>query len=133
VIVPPVFGNLQNATLDPSKRNAKRLINGGRAVVGALSFGPTFGHPEGVVDPAVHSGTFGFSDDGFVLAYAGGAQWSDTAINYTGKLTLFPTLIDVGIMTPNLDGVSEIGPVVARSFFALAPTNSTPGLYFINF
>jgi hypothetical protein len=133
IIVPPVFANLTNAVNDPTKIDDKRLMNGGRAIVGGLAFGPKLGSPEAQIDPAVHTGTFSFSDDGFTLAYASGATWSDQALNYVGTLQLFPTVIDIGIKTPMLTSVSEIGPIFSRSFFALAPDNATPGLYFINF
>ena len=133
VVVPPVFANLTNATRDFSKSNAKRLINGGRAITGPLAFGPKLGAPEAVLAQNVHSGTFSFSDDSYVLAFADNATWSDNAINYVGTLRLFPTLIDVGITPVTLDKVSEIGPIFNRRFFALAPDNATAGLYFINY
>lgn len=133
IVVPPVFANLSGAQRDFSKANSMRPIAGGRPIVGALVYGPKLGGAEATIDPAVRTGGYGFSDDGFVLAYAGGAAWSSNALNYVGKLTLFPTLVDVGIVPPNVDKVSEIGPIVSRSFFTLAPDNSNPGLYFVNY
>ncbi len=126
-IIAPVFATLSNASLDTSKR----LNTGARAIVGTLSFGPKLGEPEGPLDPSVHTGTFGFSDDGYVLAYAGGATWNDSVKDYVGQLSLFSTLVDVNVVSPSLTGVSEIGPIAGRAFFVVAPAAKVPGVYFV--
>src|SRR5262249_11951918 len=123
------FASLTGAVQD----NSKRLMNGGRPVVGALAFGPKLGQPEGPLNAQVHSGAFEFSDDGYVLAYAGDVTWSDNAENYVGALHLFSTLIEVHVATPSLANVSELGPIVGRAFFAIAPDAQVPGLYFVSY
>jgi hypothetical protein len=129
--VPPLFANLTAAARDTS--SAIKLVDSSRPVVGALSFGPVLGQPEVTLDPSVHAGAYGFSDDGYVLLYLGNAKYSTGSFNYVGSLQLFQTAFDVAPVTPTLDGVSELGPIVNRALFVNAPANATPGLYFVKY
>jgi hypothetical protein len=130
-VIPPVFANLTGAVMDVEKY--RTAFNDSRPLVGALSFGTSVRGPQGIVDPAVHAGVFRFSDDGYVLAYAGGATWNDDVANYVGKLNLMPTKIDIGILPITLDGVSEMGPIRDRALFVNAPAAAKPGIYFIKY
>jgi hypothetical protein len=133
-VPPPIFANLTSAKRMVDSTNlAYQPINSSPSVVGALAFGPSMLGPEGVLNPTVHDGTWRFSDDGYILAYAGDATWDDTAMNWVGKLVLQPTVVDTRPLEPNLTGVAELGPVVKRQMFVSAPRNAKPGIYFIAF
>jgi hypothetical protein len=128
-VPPPVFANLTSATRD----TMNMPLNQSNSILGALSFGTSIDGPEGVLDPSVHEGIFEFSDDSYVLAYVGGAAWDDTAANYVGTLHFFGTLPGVTASPQTLDGVAELGPIRDKALFVNAPSNATPGVYFIKF
>jgi hypothetical protein len=133
----PINAVLTNAQrqIDPSSAfgSAYAPINDSSEIVGELSFGFTINTRMGVIDPAVHAGMFRFSDDGYVLAYAGGAQWNSSVSNFVGSLKLQPTITDTNPIQPQLDGVAEMGPISQRSMFVSAPANAKPGIYFVKF
>jgi hypothetical protein len=125
-----MFANLVQA--EPDTNTAHVPIAGGRKLIGGLGFTASMSQPERVLDSAVRSGMFRFSDDGFVLAYAAGAVWSPTANNYVGALKLHDTLADAGVVPWMLDGVAEMGPIRNRQLFVSAvPKSSAAGIYFI--
>jgi hypothetical protein len=121
--------------IDPSSSfgSAYVPVNDSSPIVGALSFGFSINTRLGLIDPAVHAGMFRFSDDGYVLAYAGGAQWNSSVTNFVGSLKLQPTITDTNPIQPQLDGVAEMGPISQRSMFVSAPANAKPGIYFVKF
>jgi hypothetical protein len=134
VLIPPVFANLTNSSRDFTVRT----INDARALVGSLSFGPRIGDPEGPLNPSVPSGGFQFTDDGYLLAFIGDAQWDNSLHTYTGNLQLFATVNDQGVAKPAIGGVSEMGPIVQRHLFVTAPSATDGaggardhGVYFI--
>ena len=131
-VPPPVFANLTGAKIDPNKQNVP--INQSNTVLGQLAFGTSLDAPEIILNPSVHAGQYEFSDDGYILAYAGDAVWNDTVSNYVGTLQFYGSLPDTSAAAPALDGVSELGPIRNRAMFVDAPANSkTPGVYFIKF
>jgi hypothetical protein len=137
---PPVLANLMNAVedADPSKNNSPaRTLAGDARITGPLAFGVDARSNELILDPLIKQGAFSFSDDGYVLGYAGGATWDDNAGDYVGTLRLFDTRNDVGIVvpaTPVLDGVAQIGPIRDRAFFVSAPSNTTSaGIWFVKY
>ena len=128
--VEPVFGVLRD-----SHRDVDNLpVDSSQPLVGSLILiNGIEGRPLPITD-SVHSGAFGFSNDGYDVIYANKMVWDDTALNYVGNLQISATVIDRPGARPVLDGVSEIGPVRDRGFFTSAPTNSThPGVYFIEY
>ena len=104
-----------------------------RPVLGELAYAPALGKPEIVLNSRVHAGQYQFSDDGYVLMYVGDAKYQASAFNYVGSLQMSQTNNNVGPIVPMLDGVAEIGPIVGRGAFVLAPGNAMPGLYFVKY
>jgi hypothetical protein len=99
--------------------------------VGALAITTMTSNNEVKVDATVRAGQFAVSDDEMVLVYVGGAAFDTLANNYFGALKQVPVAMPA-MMTPTLlDGVTEVGPVVAKSLFVNAPRASTPGVYFV--
>ena len=131
---PPVLASLLGATRD-STHAMNQTMNGSSPVTGQLGLATHFGEPEATIDTTtVHSGTFEFSDDGYVLAYVSNAQWSDNARNWEGDLKFQSTLVDVGANLPMIDHVSEITPISGRRMFLAAPDNSMQaGIYFLEY
>jgi hypothetical protein len=134
---PPVLANLINAVQDrdSSMNNAAaRTIAGSPRITGPLAFGVDAQSNELILDPLVKQGGFSFSDDGYVLGYAGGAVWNDNAGDYVGTLQLFDTRNDVGIVAAPIDGVAQIGPIRNRALFVSAPANKTSaGIWFVKY
>jgi len=133
-LAPPIFAHLINATANLGLRP----IDGSRPILGALALGRADfleGGAETQLATNVQSGRFELSDDGYVLVYAGGAQYSRIAVGYVGSLGLVQTRadVDVAAVVPALDGVSELGPIVQRSFFVDAPMANPPGIYFVHY
>ena len=131
---PPIFAHLTRATEDA----AERPIDGSRPIVGALALGRAdllAGGAETELAAGVQAGRFALSDDGYVLAFIGGAQYSRIAVGWVGALGLTQTRpdVDVAPVVPALDGVSELGPIVARSFFVDAPMANPNGIYFVRY
>jgi hypothetical protein len=126
---PPVLANLTGASLNTSITP----IDGSKAVVGALAYGPAIRSTEAVLNSMVHSSAFAFSDDGYALLYAADAAYNSTARNYTGNLMLFETVLDINPSIPMLTGVSELGPIVSRTLYVNAPVAPTPGIYLVKF
>jgi len=147
---PAAVANLINAMqdADPNANNSPaRTIAGGTRVSGALAFGPDARSNQLVLDPAVKLGAFEFSDDGYVLAYAGGAMFAgddscntnsgsatDVACDYVGTLRLYDTRADVGVVLPEIDGVAQISPIRDRAFFVSAPASkANQGIWFVKY
>jgi hypothetical protein len=132
MVTPPVLASLMGA-----QHNYTLLtIDGSASVVGGLGFarGDVLGGgAERLVASNVKADLFGFSDDGYVLAYVDGVKYSTKALNHVGTLRLAPTIADTSPVTPKLDGVSELGPVVQRGLFVTAPTASPPGTYYVHY
>lgn len=133
-IAPPIFVHLTGAAADPTEHP----IDGSRPILGALALGRAdllAGGGESELARDVQSGRFELSDDGYVLAYVGGAQYSRIAVGYVGALGLAPARSDVDLApaVPTLDGVSELGPIVGRSFFVDAPMANPNGIYFVHY
>jgi hypothetical protein len=125
----PVLANLTGV----QRMKSTIPVDGSRPLSGALAFAPLERAAEVTLNSSVHTGTFAFSDDSFVLAYAADAHYNPTALNWVGRLELFQTLEDVGLSPVSLDGVSEIGPIVNRAMFVSAPSAGVPGLYFVKY
>jgi hypothetical protein len=128
-VYPPLFANLTGAQNDLTHLP----ISGASTVTGPLAFSRSLSEAELPLDPMAHSGQIEFSDDGYVLAYAGGVTWSDNARNYTGKLNLYPTLGTADITPVDLTGVSELGPIYNHALFVNAPDANPAGVYYIKY
>jgi hypothetical protein len=132
VVTPPVLASLVAAQTN----YALSPIDNSQSVVGGLGFGRDDvlgGGAERLVASAVKQGLFAFSDDGYVLVYVDGVKFSSKALNHVGTLHLEPTIVDTTPVTPKLDGVSELGPVVQRGLFVAAPAASPPGTYYVHY
>jgi hypothetical protein len=132
VVTPPVLASLVGA----QSNNTLSPIDNSSSTVGGLGFarGDVLGGgAERLVAGNVKQGLFSFSDDGYVLVYVDGVKYSSKALNHVGTLRLAPTIVDTAPVTPKLDGVSELGPVVQRGLFVTAPTASPPGTYYVHY
>jgi hypothetical protein len=132
MVTPPLFAHLSGAlaTVD------NRPIDGSRPIVGELSFARAdflASGGETALASGVHSGAFAFSDDGYALVYIGDSHFNRIVNQYVGSLALFTTGVDIGAVAPKLDGVAELGAVVARSLFVDAPMANPPGVYFVHY
>jgi hypothetical protein len=125
----PVFANL----IGTQRTDNITPIDGSRPLAGALAFGPGVSSPEATVNGSVHTGSFSFSDDGYLLLYAADATYTDKLHNWVGHLAVFTTILDVAPSMPSIDGVSELGPIVNRSLFVNAPGASPPGIYYVKY
>lgn len=129
-VTPPVYAHLTGAVATPGYV----AIDGSRSIVGALAFARAdLTSGEQTLATGVKTGLFEFSDDGYALLYVDGVAFNRIANNWVGSLALFTTGVDIGAVTPKLDGVSELGPVVGRSLFVDAPMANPPGLYFVHY
>jgi hypothetical protein len=131
VKIPPVMANLINATRDTTA--GLRFVTQTRPVLGELAYAPTLTKPEIVLNQRVHAGQYQFSDDAYALMYVGDVQYQASAFNYVGTMHLSQTNNNINPIVPMLDGVAEIGPIVGRGAFVLAPGNAMPGLYFVKY
>ncbi len=129
-ITPPVYAQLVDAVRDESVTYP--LFDDSQPVTGKLGFSRKDGAPL-ILDDSVHVRNYRFSTDGYVLVYAGGAKLNTKLKAYLGSIHLFQTLIDRNPVVPMLDGVSEIGVILNRGFFAAAPGATPAGVYFIRY
>ena len=129
-ITPPVYAEIVGTTRDDTVTSP--LFDDSQPVTGSLGFSRADGAPL-IIDPSVHIGSYRFSRDGYVLVYAGDAKLDKKLKAYLGTIHLFQTLIDRNPVVPVLDGVSEIGVILDRGFFAAAPGATPSGIYFIRY
>ncbi|MEO6953470.1 MAG: hypothetical protein ABI321_16835 [Polyangia bacterium] len=129
-ITPPVYAEIVNTIRNDSVTSP--LFDDSQPVTGSLGFSRSDGAPL-IIDPSVHVGSYRFSTDGYVLVYAGDTKLDTKLKAYLGTIHLFQTLIDRNPVVPVLDGVSEIGVILDRGFFAAAPGATPSGIYFIRY
>ena len=129
-VTPPVYAEIVGAKRDESVTSP--LFDDSQPVTGSLGFSRGDGAPL-IIDPSVHIGSYRFSRDGYVLVYAGETKLDRKLKAYLGTIHLFQTLLDRNPVIPMLDGVSEIGRILDRGFFAAAPGATPAGIYFIRY
>ncbi|HWE28204.1 MAG TPA: hypothetical protein VHB97_09390 [Polyangia bacterium] len=109
-------------------------IDGSLPALGSLMWADYTGGAEKTLDATVHQGAFGFAlDDGRTAAFVTGAAWNATANNYVGSLAFIAARAPSMKVDGMLSGVSELGPIVARSLFVNAPAAATAGVYFVKY
>jgi hypothetical protein len=107
--------------------------DGSLPLTGALAWDDYLGGNERTLDPAVHAGSFAFSDDGRDVVFVGGASFNATAGNFTGALKLLATRAPMSSIDGAVAGVSEVGPIVSRALFVNAPGATPAGIYFVKY
>jgi hypothetical protein len=130
-VAPTLFANLLGPVTDTSSTHLP--IDNSNPVVGALAVTVDLTVPEKQLFQSTHAGTgYALSDDGKLVAWADTVAWDSTAMNFVGTLRLYDA--SLGVPSPtSLAGVSEVGPITARSFFVNAPLASPAGVYLVKY
>jgi hypothetical protein len=86
---------------------------------------------ETIISQRTHA--FRFSPTAVTIVFNDGARYDTTAQNWLGTLAFVDTYRSTTPVASNVTGVAEIGRIVARHFFASAPSAKEPGIYFVTY